>query len=93
MAAQGPTVLITVTLPSGATLEDARRRLGLADDEVDTAYGLVPVDPAHGTYALLVTEEAGARIQGTPETEGSYRGPFANPRIEPFGPVQEKDDE
>lgn len=95
MAPQGPTVLVTVTLPSGSTLADARRRLGLADDEVDTAYGLVPVDPAHGTYALLVTEAAGARIQGTARTEGpgSYGGPYANPKIEPFGPVQEKDDE
>lgn len=93
MAPQGPTVLITVTLPPGATLEDAQRRLGLAEDEVDTAYGLVPVDPAHGTYVLLVTEGAGARIQGTSEARGSYKGPYANPKIEPFGPVQEKDDE
>jgi hypothetical protein len=93
MAPQGPTVLVTVTLPSGSTLEDAQRRLGLTDDEVDTAYGLVLVDPSHGTFALLVTEEAGSRIQGVADTKGSYRGPYANPKIEPFGPVQEKDDE
>jgi hypothetical protein len=93
MAPQGPTVLVTVTLPSGSTLEDAQRRLGLTDDEVDTAYGLVLVDPSHGTFALLVTEEAGSRIQGAPDTKGSYQGPYANPKIEPFGPVQEKDDE
>lgn len=93
MAHRSPTVLITVTLPSGSSLEDAQRRLGLADDEVDTAYGLVPVDPAHGTYVLLVTEEAGSRIQGTAGAKGSYKGPYANPRIEPFGPVQPRDDE
>ncbi|MFJ3669164.1 hypothetical protein ACIPSE_22200 [Streptomyces sp. NPDC090106] len=92
MAPQSPTVLVTVTLPPGATLDDAVRRLGLADDEVDTAYGLVPVDPAHGTYALLVTEAAGARVQGAPGARGAYRGPYENPRIEPFGPVQEADD-
>jgi hypothetical protein len=93
MAPESPTVLITVTLPPRSTIEDAQRRLGLADDEVDTAYGLVPVDPAHGTYALLVTEAAGARLQGAPEARGSYQGPFANPKIEPFGPVQSKDEE
>ncbi|NNN34480.1 hypothetical protein HLK59_29785 [Streptomyces sp. S3(2020)] len=93
MAHRSPTVLITVTLPPGASLEDAQRRLGLADDEVDTAYGLVPVDPAHGTCALLVTEEAASRIQGTAGAKGSYRGPYANPKIEPFGPVQPYDDE
>ncbi|PWI14372.1 hypothetical protein DI272_09505 [Streptomyces sp. Act143] len=93
MAPERPTVLITVTLPPGAALADARRRLGLADDEVDTAYGLVPVDPAHGTYALLVTEEAAARLPGAPEAKGAYQGPFANPKIEPFGPVQPKEEE
>ncbi|WP_405728572.1 hypothetical protein OG885_08700 [Streptomyces sp. NBC_00028] len=93
MAPESPTVLITVTLPPGSTLDDARHRLGLTENEADTAYGLVPVDPANGTYALLVTAEAGARLQGAPEARGSYQGPFANPKIEPFGPVQPKDDE
>jgi hypothetical protein len=84
MALDGPTVLVTVTLPKGATLQTAMERLDLAPDEVDTDYGLVPVDPDRGTFVLLVTEPAGRRVGSA---EGAA-GPFANPRIEPFGPPQ-----
>jgi putative ubiquitin-RnfH superfamily antitoxin RatB of RatAB toxin-antitoxin module len=38
MAPDKPTSLITVTLPSGATLEDALRQLGIGRDAVDTDY-------------------------------------------------------
>ncbi|MGI5466731.1 hypothetical protein [Streptomyces sp. CA-132043] len=87
MAPGSRTVLVTVTLPPGTTLQGAQRRLGLGDDEVDSAYGLVSVDPARNLFALMVTEEAGSRIGGTPGTQG----PYANPRIEPFGPDRPDD--
>ncbi|GGO23117.1 hypothetical protein GCM10010116_46660 [Microbispora rosea subsp. aerata] len=74
-------VLITVRLPAPATLEAAMRRLGLAEDEVDAAYGLVPVDPARDLYVLRVTEDAGRRVGG-----GADGGPFSDPPIEPYGP-------
>ncbi|MGW4642504.1 hypothetical protein ACWEN6_28580 [Sphaerisporangium sp. NPDC004334] len=74
-------VLVTVELPPAeATLEGAMRRLGLSEEEVDTAYGLVPLDPGQGLYAVRVTEQAGHRV--TPPGEG----PFADPPIEPYGP-------
>lgn len=69
-------VLVTVRLPPGATLADAIERLGLAEEEVDTGYGLVLIDPDQGLYGLRVTEEAGHRTGP----------PFSDPRIEPFGP-------
>ncbi|WP_203983998.1 hypothetical protein [Sphaerisporangium rufum] len=72
-------VLVTVELPPGATLEQAAHALGLAEDEVDTGYGLVPLDPARGLYALRVTEEAGRRVPPA-------AGPYADPTIEPYGP-------
>ncbi|MBR8639414.1 hypothetical protein KEF29_09130 [Streptomyces tuirus] len=87
MAPDKPTSLITVTLPSGATLEDALRQLGIGRDAVDTDYGLV--DLHNGTYALLVTEAVAERAHGTP----GARGPYANPKIEPFGPPQPGRDE
>ncbi|WP_344939021.1 hypothetical protein [Sphaerisporangium flaviroseum] len=72
-------VLVTVRLPQRATLEQAMRRLGLTEDEVDTAYGLVALDPVEGLYVLRVSEEAGARVPPS-------AGPFADPPIEPYGP-------
>jgi hypothetical protein len=80
-----PTVLVTVTLPPGpATLAAALGRLGLSAGEVDEGYGLVPIDPDHGEYALLVTAAAAARVTGRP----GVGGPYANPPIEPFGPPE-----
>ncbi|MBT2401204.1 hypothetical protein [Streptomyces sp. ISL-100] len=87
MAPDTPSVLVTAQLPSGATLNDAVRRLGLTPEEVDTGYGVV--DLHNGSYALLVTQAAAERIQRTP----GVKGPFANPKIEPFGPVQRPDQE
>ncbi|MEV8637735.1 hypothetical protein AB0395_39425 [Streptosporangium sp. NPDC051023] len=74
-------VLITVRLPSQATLEQAIHRLDLREEEVDTGYGLVLIDPDQGLYGLRVTEAAARRID--PAAGG---GPYADPRIEPYGP-------
>ncbi|MFF0204607.1 hypothetical protein [Streptomyces sp. NPDC005017] len=84
MAPQGPYVLVTVTLPRGATLSDAIREYGLTADDVDETYGVVLVEPDRGTHVMMVSESAAARITGT----DAARGPFANPKIEPYGPPQ-----
>lgn len=81
-------MLITVRLPHGADLESARRKLGLAEDEVDAGYGLIPVDPANDLYAMRVTEAAGLRVSGShPEASGPYADPPIAPmdRIKPYG--------
>ncbi|QIS05502.1 hypothetical protein F5X71_27165 [Nocardia brasiliensis] len=54
--------LLTIRLPANATLAVALRELKLTVDDVDTAYGLIPVDPAQGLYALRVTDSAAARL-------------------------------
>jgi hypothetical protein len=77
-------VLITVRLPGGATLDAAMKKLGLSEQDVDSGYGLVPIDPDHGLYGLRVTEEAARRAGGDEDAAG----PFSDPRIEPFGPPQ-----
>lgn len=85
MALTGPTVMLTVELSlANATLAAARELLDLAPDEVDEEFGLVPVNPVKGTYAILVTATAGSRAHGV----SGAAGPYANPRIEPFGPPQ-----
>ncbi|WP_311931640.1 hypothetical protein [Microbispora sp. H11081] len=82
-------VLITVRLPAPATLEAAMRRLDLSEDEVDTAYGLVPIDPDKNLYVLRVTEDAGRRVgghDGGGADDGKAGGPYSDPPIEPYGP-------
>ena len=89
MRLTGPTVMLTIELPpEEATLAAAREALGLAPDEVDDEFGLVPIDPASGTYALLATAAAGARTADA----GRAAGPYANPPIEPYGPLRAGDD-
>lgn len=85
-----PTVLMTVTLPADqVTLDAAIAALGVSPADVDVEYGLVPIDPDNGTYALLVSEEAGARVGDDPAAHGrGVEGPFANPVIEPYGPPE-----
>ncbi|MEV5743233.1 hypothetical protein AB0L30_24520 [Microbispora rosea] len=78
-------VLVTVRLTAPATLEGAMRRLGLTEDEVDTGYGLVPVDPGRNLYVLRVTEEAGRRV-GDSDAGAADGGPYSDPPIEPYGP-------
>ncbi|GAA5049684.1 hypothetical protein HNP84_004225 [Thermocatellispora tengchongensis] len=72
-------VLLTVRLPPGATLADALARLELAEEDVDTAFGLVPIDPGTGLYAVRVAEEASHRAANT------AGGPFSDPPIAPHG--------
>ncbi|MFD0660810.1 hypothetical protein [Thermocatellispora tengchongensis] len=71
-------VLLTVRLPPGATLADALARLELAEEDVDTAFGLVPIDPGTGLYAVRVAEEASHRAANT------AGGPSPTPRSPPM---------
>ncbi len=88
MPLPGPTVMVTVELPpERATLAAAREQLGLAEDEVDEDFGLVPLDPDRGTYAVLVRAEAGSRAAARP----GAKGPYENPTIGPLGPPQATD--
>jgi hypothetical protein len=93
MPLPGPTVMLTVKLaPDQANLAAARSRLGLAEDEIDEEFGLVPLDPPEGLYAVVVSADAGARASAAAGDSGEVGGPYANPRIEPFGPPQPRQD-
>ncbi|MFC4058888.1 hypothetical protein ACFOWE_11315 [Planomonospora corallina] len=73
--------LVTVRLPAGATLERALEELGLPEEEVDTGYGLVAIDPGQDLYGLRVSEAAARRM----DRRGDG-GPYSDPPIEPYGP-------
>lgn len=79
--------MVTVRLEGDATLTAATEKLGLSEDEVDTRYGLVAIDPAHDLYGLRVTDEAARRINPA-ATSDEGEGVFSDPRIEPFGPTR-----
>ncbi len=73
---------------SGApSLEVAAAQLGVAVDDIDRHYGIVPIDPLHGVYAVQVRAD---RLRDTDTGGDAFRGPFANPRIEPLVPDRGK---
>jgi hypothetical protein len=79
--------MLTLTRdPERATLEAVKEDLGLVEDEIDSDFGLVEIDPDTHRYAILVETPAAERVAGAQGVDG----PFANPPIEPFGPPPKK---
>ena len=68
-------------------LQAVKQRYGLSDDEIDPDFGVVLIDPSDGTYTVLVEAAAAEKLSG--DAEWAVRGPYANPRIEPFGPPED----
>ena len=78
--------LMTVKVPHGKpTLAEAAKQLGVTIEDMDAAFGLVPVDPDRGIYAVQVRAD---KLPKQPERPSDYRGPWSNPSIAPLGPVQ-----
>jgi hypothetical protein len=72
---------------STPTIDDIQTRFSLTNEEIDRNFGVVQVDPEEDLYTILVEESAADKVQ----PGGNIReveGPFANPRIEPFGPPE-----
>jgi hypothetical protein len=81
-----PRVMVTLRLdPSQASVPEVLGLLGLAPEEVDPGFGVVPISPAERLYTILVDETAATRIADAPQVQGV----FGNPRIEGFGPEEE----
>ena len=74
--------LMTVTISGKPGIAAAAKALGVAKSAIDTAYGVVPIDADQNLYAVQVREDSLPKPAGS----GSYKGPFDNPRIDPFGP-------
>jgi hypothetical protein len=73
-------VMVSLQLdPERASLEEVRRLLGLREDEVDSRFGVVNIDPNEHLYTILVEQEAAERVRNA----APVRGVFSNPRIEP----------
>ena len=80
--------LMTIKSPGTKPgIKRAAEILGVKPAAMDRTFGVVPIDPSQGLYAVQVRASALAGSK-TEQVDGSYRGPFANPRIEGFGPRQ-----
>jgi hypothetical protein len=79
------TVLMTVHGLNGQpSLAQAAGELGVSVADIDQHFGVVPINPAEGLYAVQVK---GSSIQNDEAASGDYRGPFSNPEIAPLGPI------
>ena len=85
-----PLALMTVSLPHAVpSLAEAATQLGVALADVDETFGLVPVDPEKGLYAVQV--RADKLPSETQDRGAGFRGPWSNPSIEPLSPTPSSD--
>jgi hypothetical protein len=82
-------VMLTVRLPGKTpSLKKVQRKLKLKDEEIDRDFGVVSIDPDNELYAVMVEETVGGEAA---EQEEDVSGPFSDPAIEAFGPLQHSD--
>jgi hypothetical protein len=78
------------------TLDDVCASFQLDKSDVDEDFGVVEIDPDDHLYSIMVEESRIAQVDpkwAEVETEeGTLRGPFSNPPVEPFGPPQGEDE-
>ncbi len=79
-------VLYTLEYPAGPpALTDAAAKLNLPVSALDAGFGVVAIDLKRHLYAVQVIGDGPT----APVRHDAYvEGPFANPRIEGFGPVR-----
>lgn len=81
----GKTMLTIKLDPEQASVDAVRKRFDLKPGEIDDRFGVVDVDPSKHVYAVLVDEHAASSIA---DRDPGVSGPFADAKIEPFGPPQ-----
>lgn len=66
------------------SLESAAAQLGASPEDLDAAFGVVPIDSQAGLYAVQARAD---RVSMSPDSERRYRGPYSSPTIVPLGPA------
>ena len=64
------------------TLAEAAAQLGVHVSALNQDFGVILIDPDRETYTVEVDAEQAGRAAGP---DGSFRGPYSNPDIEPLG--------
>lgn len=75
-------VLMTIVADKPPSLAEAAALLGVSWADLNPAFGVVPIDPDQGRYAVEVDAD---KVPAQPEGQ-RFRGPFSSPRIDPFEP-------
>ena len=77
--------MMTISCPEAKPgIERVAEILGVGTEAVDRSFGVVAFDPSRGLYAVQVRADAIERREGS--GSDSCDGPYANPRIDGFGP-------
>ena len=79
-------VMMTIRANVPPTLDELQKQLGLADADVDQQFGVVEIDPDDHLFSFMVEEHKAAQV--SEQSGWEVKGPYSNPRIAPFGPVQ-----
>lgn len=72
------------------SLASAAAQLGVSLEDLDAAFGVVPVDPQAGMYAVQARSD---RAHVAPVSEHRYPGPYSSPPIAPYCPPRKEDEE
>lgn len=64
------------------SLNRAAELLGVRKDCFDLGFGLVPIDPARGLFAVRIDSEA---LRHSKAASTRSKGPFSNPKIGTMG--------
>jgi hypothetical protein len=79
--------MIQFRFPGGTpTAAQAAQALGLASEDLDPEFGVIPTDPKQDLYAVRVAASAASRA--TLPEGGEAEGIFSDPKIAPFGPPE-----
>lgn len=62
------------------TREEVAERFGIDPGDLDEEFGVIEIDPERNLYSILVDDAV-----VPDETDDQIKGPFSNPKIEPFG--------
>jgi hypothetical protein len=72
------------------SLASAAAQLGVSLEDLDAVFGVVPVDPRAGVYAVQARSD---RVNVAIEGERRYQGPYSSPKIVPFGPTRKTNED
>lgn len=71
------------------SLESAAAQLGASPEDLDAAYGVVPIDPQEGLYAVQARTD---RVSVESGGVRRYAGPYSSPTIVPLGSARKADE-